>query len=429
MLTRKTQYGLMAAGGVLCLLGVAAACQFNDGARAVAAQEPPPAAEPTVPAPPPDPPPPLAPETREPPRDEKKPQAGPPKPTTPAPVTDPVPAGPAEALPTPVNAKPLPPIAAPTPAPAAPALDAPPPAAQPIPAALDAAPNALRPVGLHPAPPAAPPAAEKKDKDNPAPPPPDAPAAAIFQAPAREPAPPPATEKKDAIEPPLAPAPGPIQLYQVRKDGETLQDIGKRTLPAARIDEVFKLNPAIKPEFALSAGATVKLPGDACVPEEGEAVKPLPILNPAKGAPARPRVVLPLTGTFPCNLDEKRAVTLPRALREQLGCCETVFLSPGPDQCLWLTSKAHLDRLEQRLEQSQAREVDVRVFKRLYFAQTEKAPLSAEGRVAVSERLAQFAGLGQEIILIGADDHCEVWDAVRWKQYTQQKSAHAFDGE
>lgn len=92
---------------------------------------------------------------------------------------------------------------------------------------------------------------------------------------------------------------------------------------------------------------------------------------------------------------------------------------------MWLTNSAHLERLGERLDQSQAHEADVRVFKRLYFAQTEKLTVSSDGRVSIPERLAQFAGLHQELVLVGIDDHFELWDAARWRQYTQQKSAAA----
>jgi MraZ protein len=224
-------------------------------------------------------------------------------------------------------------------------------------------------------------------------------------------------------EPPLAPSPGPVQNYQVHSP-ETMRDLARRTLGSAeRWTDIHKLNPMLKPEETLAAGTTIRLPGDACVTaEEPEPVKPLPVMHP-KAGPAKPKAALPLTGTYPANLDDKKAMTLPAAIRDQLGGADTVLVSPGSDQCLWLTNQAHLERLAQRLEQSPAREIDVRVFKRLYFAQTEKAPLSPEGRVTIPERLAQFAGLHQEVILVGIDDHFELWDAYRWRQYTQEKSA------
>jgi MraZ protein len=238
--------------------------------------------------------------------------------------------------------------------------------------------------------------------------------------------PPPQPPQADASplpgEPPLAPPPGPVQNYQAR-GGETLRDIARRTLGSAeRWTDVHKLNPMLQPDVVLAAGTNLRLPGEACIqPDEAE-VRPLPVMHP-KASLAKAKVVLPLTGTYPANLDDKKAMTLPMAIRDQLSGAETLLVSPGPDQCLWLTNQAHLERLAQRLEQSPAREIDVRVFKRLYFAQTEKAPLSPEGRVTISDRLAQFAGLHQEVVLVGIDDHFELWDAGRWRSYTQQKSA------
>jgi MraZ protein len=230
--------------------------------------------------------------------------------------------------------------------------------------------------------------------------------------------------KSQPGEPPLAPAPGPVQIYHVR-GSETLQDIARRTLGSPeRWGDIHKLNPALKADTPLHAGMTVRLPADACVQaDDTEPVKPLPALRP-KPTPPKAKV-LPLTGTYQCSLDEKSQLTLPRALRDQLDSDDTVLLSPGPDKCLWLTNSAHLERLGERLDQSQAHEADVRVFKRLYFAQTEKLTVNSDGRVSIPERLAQFAGLHQELVLVGIDDHFELWDAARWRQYTQQKSAAA----
>jgi MraZ protein len=233
--------------------------------------------------------------------------------------------------------------------------------------------------------------------------------------------------RSDEGEPPLAPSPGPVQMYQVRQAQETLRDIARRTLgDAERWKEIYKLNPSLKPEEGLNSGAFVRLPSDACVPpEEVGDVKPLPLLRPDAGPP-KPKVLMPLTGTYPCNLDDKRLIALPRAIRDQLvGEGEIVLVSPGPDHCLWLTTQDHLERLAKRMEASQAREHEVRSFRRLYFAQTEKMTVSAEGRILIPERLAQFAGLHQEVVLIGIDDHFELWDVARWRQYTQAKSATA----
>jgi MraZ protein len=124
-----------------------------------------------------------------------------------------------------------------------------------------------------------------------------------------------------------------------------------------------------------------------------------------------------LTGTQVRTLDEKKRLTLPKRVREQLGEPETLFVTPGPDQCLWVYTRPGLEQLAEKLDQSPATDAEARVFRRLYFAQTEAVDVDRAGRVLMPERLVQFAGLQHEVVLIGVRDHLEVWDAQRWQQY------------
>ena len=174
------------------------------------------------------------------------------------------------------------------------------------------------------------------------------------------------------------------KLYLVRFDSENFQEIAKKTLGNKdRWPEIAKLNPTLIPEAPLEKGAVVKVPADATLQSEEPAstVQPLP--------EARPK--------------------LPDAK------------SPGPDPCLWLTSVDHLEKLSERLEHSPASEMDVRVFRRLFFGQIEKIPVQ-EGKIVIPERLALFGSLEKEIAIVGVEDHFEIWDLERWRKYTQKMS-------
>jgi len=127
-----------------------------------------------------------------------------------------------------------------------------------------------------------------------------------------------------------------------------------------------------------------------------------------------------LTGTHPRTLDDKKRMALPKRVREQLGEPETLFVTPGPDQCLWLYTQQGLERLADRLDQAPATDAEARVFRRLYFAQTEAVDLDRNGRILIPERLGQFASLQREVVLIGVRDHLELWDATRWQEYLTQ---------
>ena len=133
-----------------------------------------------------------------------------------------------------------------------------------------------------------------------------------------------------------------------------------------------------------------------------------------------------LTGNYQRTLDDKKRLALAKRVREQLGEPGTLYVTPGPDGCLWLYTRDGLDRLAEKLDQSPATDAEARVFRRLYFSQIEEVDVDRSGRILVPERLVQFAALKRDVTLIGVRDHLELWDAERWQAYVQQ-NAPRFD--
>ncbi len=124
-----------------------------------------------------------------------------------------------------------------------------------------------------------------------------------------------------------------------------------------------------------------------------------------------------LTGTHPRTLDDKKRLVLPKRVREVLGEISKLFITPGPDQSLWLFTQEELERLSSKLDQAPATDAEVRVFRRLFFAQMEAVDVDRSGRILLPERLVQFAGLQHDLVLIGVRDHLELWDQQRWQDY------------
>lgn len=127
-----------------------------------------------------------------------------------------------------------------------------------------------------------------------------------------------------------------------------------------------------------------------------------------------------LTGTHARTLDDKKRLALPKRVRELLQEPGTLYVTPGPDQSLWIYTHDGLERLAAKLDQAPAADAEARVFRRLYFAQTEAVDVDRSGRVLIPDRLVQFAGLQHDVVLIGVRDHLELWDAGRWRQYLEQ---------
>jgi MraZ protein len=133
-----------------------------------------------------------------------------------------------------------------------------------------------------------------------------------------------------------------------------------------------------------------------------------------------------LVGTHHGRLDDKKRLAFPKRVRELMGEPKTLFVTPGPDQCLWVYTKAGLEQLAVKLDETPATDAEARVFRRLYFARTEAVNLDRAGRILVPERLIQFANLQHEVVLIGVRDYVELWDAQRWQHYLSE-NAPRFD--
>lgn len=130
-----------------------------------------------------------------------------------------------------------------------------------------------------------------------------------------------------------------------------------------------------------------------------------------------------LTGTYPRALDEKGRLALPKRVREQLKEPPLLFVTPGPDQSLWVYTEADLERVSGKLDETPATDAEARVYRRLFYAQAEAVDLDKSGRILIPERLAQFAALSKEVVLIGVRDHLELWDATRWQNFVHEHAA------
>jgi MraZ protein len=200
-------------------------------------------------------------------------------------------------------------------------------------------------------------------------------------------------------------------------------------LPMARWPLGAPANREIPPEQGPSWSCPGRARGatDECVqtttaftPEVGPIEPPVWLDRPAMPAPA-PNLT-PLTGSHVTVLDGG-LLTLPLPLRQQFGNLRDaggkrqLFVMPGTDGCLWLVSAAGLDRLNEQFGQSGQGSRRVRQARRLCFAQTEACAVDLGGRLRVPDHLVRFAGLQQQVILVGVGDRVELWDGQRWHDY------------
>ena len=131
------------------------------------------------------------------------------------------------------------------------------------------------------------------------------------------------------------------------------------------------------------------------------------------------------TGTFARSIDEKLRVAVPKRLREALECEVPggLYVAPGTDGSLAIYTEGAIGRLAERLAQASPTQQEVRDFTRLFYARAQRVELDRQGRVRIPANLAQLAQLSREVVLLGVQDHMELWASDRWEAYLSEKQA------
>jgi len=133
-----------------------------------------------------------------------------------------------------------------------------------------------------------------------------------------------------------------------------------------------------------------------------------------------------LTGVFSRSIDEKLRVAIPKRLRDALesGSQQGIYITPGTDQSLAIYTEEAFARLAERLAHASPTRQDVRTFNRLFYARAQRVELDSQGRVRIPPELAGLAQLEKEVVLLGVQDHVELWAAQRWQAYLAERQDH-----
>lgn len=130
-----------------------------------------------------------------------------------------------------------------------------------------------------------------------------------------------------------------------------------------------------------------------------------------------------LTGTFARSVDEKLRVAIPKRLREALGCpaAGLLYVAPGTDGSLAIYAEGGIERLAERLAQVSPTQQEVRDFTRLFYARTQRVRVDGQGRIRIPPDLASLAQMGKDVVLLGVQDHVELWASQRWEAYLAER--------
>ena len=114
-------------------------------------------------------------------------------------------------------------------------------------------------------------------------------------------------------------------------------------------------------------------------------------------------------GQFDHNLDSKFRLTIPSKMRVSLdeGMVITRSLT---EPCLEIYPTESWKEKAAEMESLPRVNRDARRIRRIFFANAEKLELDKQGRIVLSQRLRDVAGITNEATLIGTGSFLEVWE-------------------
>ncbi|MCR5215033.1 MAG: division/cell wall cluster transcriptional repressor MraZ [Eubacterium sp.] len=122
-----------------------------------------------------------------------------------------------------------------------------------------------------------------------------------------------------------------------------------------------------------------------------------------------------LIGEYNHNIDAKGRLSVPAKFRDEFG--SSVILGRGADECLRLYSLEEFETFKDNLlSQLDTSDEDDRDLYRYFTAKVDRCDFDSQGRIIVSKKMRDYAGLTKEVVVIGNGNVAEIWDKALYDE-------------
>jgi MraZ protein len=117
-----------------------------------------------------------------------------------------------------------------------------------------------------------------------------------------------------------------------------------------------------------------------------------------------------LWGEYRCSLDSDGYLLLPA----QFSTTTPFVLTKGLDGCLMLAPQSYFSSLSEKVRALPISNQLGRLFRRHLFAHALQVIPDEKRQIFVPDALRTYAGLSDEVILVGNDVYLEIWNVNAW---------------
>jgi len=123
-------------------------------------------------------------------------------------------------------------------------------------------------------------------------------------------------------------------------------------------------------------------------------------------------------GEYKHTIDAKKRLSLPVKFRKEVG--KNMVITRGFDNCLYVYPTIEWKKVADKLRALSMGQSDTRGFTRFMLSGALDVTLDSLGRILVPDFLREFAQLKSKVVVVGINDHIEIWNDRAWDQYKKR---------
>ncbi len=124
-----------------------------------------------------------------------------------------------------------------------------------------------------------------------------------------------------------------------------------------------------------------------------------------------------LFGEFKHTLDEKNRFKVPALVRSNMGV-EAYFIK-APDastKCLYMYSQKEWEEFCAQFTKFEVNNEETRRVSRKFLSGVVYAEIDKGGRITLNAGLKEYAGIEDEVYIVGNTRHIELWSVAEWEK-------------
>ena len=126
-------------------------------------------------------------------------------------------------------------------------------------------------------------------------------------------------------------------------------------------------------------------------------------------------------GEYAHNLDAKSRIIIPAKFREALNT--SFILTRGLDGCLTIYSNEQWEKIFEKLNKLPSTKKATRQYIHMLTSRATECTLDNQGRIQIPSFLSKPVNIIKECVIVGVNDHIEIWNKEAWESYYDEASA------